>query len=357
MMSNELKKSRLEWLDALRGFTMVMVVAYHVAQVSYMQNFKVSASLPFLVLFRMPLFFFVSGFLAYKAGFVWSAGNTLRLLGKKFKIQVFPALVFLCLFIVLRKPHFWETFVQSMECATKGGYWFTWCLLQMFAVYYLFCFCIQRLPEHWRHASLWGLWAVSLVAYEFCYMPKVFDAEHNYFLNASGLIQTMKYLHFFVMGNIVHRYWQGTQRLFDSQWFFPLISILAFFCCADLFRWHNLRFVWTNLPRTTAMYCLLFVVVIFFRFYQHQFTRQTFVGRSLQYVGTRTLDVYLLHFFLLPKLPMVGKWLDKMQPNFLLEIVVTLVPALIVVAFCLLISNILRISPHFSENFFGRQVK
>ena len=227
----------------------------------------------------------------------------------------------------------------------------------MFAVYYLFCFCIQRLPEHWRHASLWGLWAVSLVAYEFCYMPKVFDAEHNYFLNASGLIQTMKYLHFFVMGNIVHRYWQGTQRLFDSQWFFPLISILAFFCCADLFRWHNLRFVWTNLPRTTAMYCLLFVVVIFFRFYQHQFTRQTFMGRSLQYVGTRTLDVYLLHFFLLPKLPMVGKWLDKMQPNFLLEIVVTLVPALIVVAFCLLISNILRISPHFSENFFGRKVK
>ena len=135
MMNNELKKSRLEWLDALRGFTMVMVVAYHVAQVSYMQNFKVSASLPFLVLFRMPLFFFVSGFLAYKAGFVWSAGNTLRLLGKKFKIQVFPALVVLCLFIILRKPHFWETFVQSMECATKGGYWFTWCLLQMFAVY------------------------------------------------------------------------------------------------------------------------------------------------------------------------------------------------------------------------------
>ena len=31
--------------------------------------------------------------------------------------------------------------------------------------------------------------------------------------------------------------------------------------------------------------------------------------------------------------------------------------AAIVIAFCLLISNILRISPHFSENFFGRKVK
>lgn len=354
-MKGELKKERMEWLDAMRGFTMIMVVAYHVAQISYVQSFRASASLPFLVLFRMPLFFFVSGFLAYKASFIWSARNTLSLLGKKFKIQVFPALVFLCLFIILRKNDFGASFCSSMESATKGGYWFTWALLQMFAVYYLFSFAIQRLSQRAQHAMMWGLWVASLVAYEFCYMPKVFDAEHNYFLNTSSLIQGMKYMHFFVMGNIVHRYWNDVQRLFDMQWFFPVICIVAFFCCADLFRWHNLRFVWTNLPRTVAMYCLLFIVVVFFRYYQRWFTRQTFVGRSLQYVGTRTLDVYLLHFFLLPQLPAVGQWLNSVQPNFVLDILLTLVPAIVVVAFCLLISNILRISPLFSENFFGRK--
>lgn len=354
-MSEQKVGHRLEWLDAMRGFTMIMVVAYHVAQMSYMQNFKMSASLPFLVLFRMPLFFFVSGFLAYRASFVWSASNTLSLLGKKFKIQVFPALVFLCISLILFKKHFFESFGGCMESATKGGYWFTWCLLQMFAVYYLHCFCVKRLPERWQHISVWGLWVLSLVAYEFCYMPKVFDAEHNDFLNASGLIQTMKYLHFFLMGNIMHRYWDRTQRLFDSRWFYPLLCVLAFICCADIFRWHNMQFVWTNLPRTMAMYCLLLIIVIFFRYYQRWFTRQTVVGRGLQYVGTRTLDVYLIHYLLLPKLPAVGKWLNTVQPNFLLDLLASLLPALIVVAFCLLISNILRVSPLFSENFFGRK--
>ena len=62
-MNYELKK-RIEWLDAMRGFTMLLVVAYHVAQFGFGENEKTSAALPFLVLFRMPLFFFVSGFLA-----------------------------------------------------------------------------------------------------------------------------------------------------------------------------------------------------------------------------------------------------------------------------------------------------
>ena len=30
------KKPRLEWLDALRGFTMILVVAYHVCQQGFM---------------------------------------------------------------------------------------------------------------------------------------------------------------------------------------------------------------------------------------------------------------------------------------------------------------------------------
>ena len=62
---------RIEWLDAMRGFTMILVVAYHVAQFGFVENEKSSAALPFLVLFRMPLFFFVSGFLAYASGMDW----------------------------------------------------------------------------------------------------------------------------------------------------------------------------------------------------------------------------------------------------------------------------------------------
>ena len=32
------KTSRLQWLDAMRGFTIVLVVAYHVAQIAFGEN-------------------------------------------------------------------------------------------------------------------------------------------------------------------------------------------------------------------------------------------------------------------------------------------------------------------------------
>ena len=72
---NMTKKPRLEWLDALRGFTMILVVAYHVAEMGFGESWRHSSSMPFLVLFRMPLFFFVSGFLAYRASQVWNLSN------------------------------------------------------------------------------------------------------------------------------------------------------------------------------------------------------------------------------------------------------------------------------------------
>ena len=90
----------------MRGFTMLMVVANHVSQTSFGELPKTSAALSLLVLFRMPLFFFVSGFVAYKASFSWSLPDTGQLLWKKVRIQLLPTLVFLCAFIVIQQTPF-----------------------------------------------------------------------------------------------------------------------------------------------------------------------------------------------------------------------------------------------------------
>lgn len=343
----------MEWLDAMRGFTMILVVAYHVAQMGFGESEKLSAALPFLVLFRMPLFFFVSGFLAYKATFEWTVPNALALTWKKIKIQVLPALVFLCLFIVFRKSGgFWGAFEYCMKSPTKGGYWFTWVLLQMFIIYYALCLISRK-----RNWPVWVLWALSVFVYATVYMPKVFTYHKDLFFNYSSLIETMKFMQFFLLGNLVHRYWKRVQWLMDTSWFFPIVITVAVVCCADIFRWHTLKFMWTNLPRTLAMYSLLMLVVMFFRHYQAWFQSDRLVGKSLQYIGTRTLDVYLLHFLLIPKLPEVGKWLDANRPNFVLDITLSVSLALLVIAFCLLISNLLRVSPFLSEYLFGRPLK
>ena len=197
-------------------------------------------------------------------------------------------------------------------------------------------------------------WALSVFAYETLYLPKVFSYHKDLFFAYTSLIQTIRYLQFFLLGNIVHRYWKQAERLFDSPWFFPLVVTVAVVCCADIFQLHTFRRVWVNLPRTTAMYALLLLVVMFFRHYQAWFDEGQRAGRFLSFIGTRTLDIYLLHFLLLPKIPQVGQWLNANQPNFLLSIVLSVSVALVVIAFCLLASQLLRVSPFLQLYLFGK---
>ena len=346
---------RLSWLDALRGFTMILVVAYHVAQVSFHETEKTSAALPFLVLMRMPLFFFVSGFLAYKASFTWTIPNALKLTWKKLKVQVIPALVFMGLFVIFKmKGDIADNFMRLLASPTKGGYWFTWVLLQMFIIYYVCCYVGKSLSLK-KGVLLFAGWAASVFAYETLYLPKVFTYHEDTFFAYSSLVQTIRYMQFFLLGNIVRRYWHQAERLFDTSWFFPLVVALAVVCCADIFQLHTLKKVWVNLPRTTAMYALLLIVVMFFRHYQAWFEEGKRTGRFLSFIGTRTLDIYLLHFLLLPKMPQVGAWLNANQPNFLLSIVLSVSVALVVIAFCLLASQLLRVSPFLQLYLFGKR--
>ena len=57
-----MKKPRLGWLDALRGFTMILVVTNHVALKSFDMKIRWSVALQLFLLFRMPLFFLSADF-------------------------------------------------------------------------------------------------------------------------------------------------------------------------------------------------------------------------------------------------------------------------------------------------------
>lgn len=350
--------NRLQWLDAMRGFTMLLVVMYHVTHISFGMTDKLSSCQPFLVLFRMPLFFFVSGFLAYKASLEWTVSDLRKLLFKKFMVQTIPAFIFLCISVLLLHRHYWDTFIGSLHSPTKGGYWFTWVLLQMFVLYYLVCFTCRRISKKntVTVGALIGTMVVFIALYALSYMPPVMkelpDGVRT-FLNTSSFIQTIHYFQFFLFGNLVHRFWEQSQKLMDTQWFFIVVIILAFVGTGDCLVWHNLKFMWRNLPLTVASYTLLMLVVMFFRYYESWFTTNRAIGQALQYVGRRTLDVYLIHFLFLPSLPMVGQWMNAHRHNFVLDFCLSATVAIIVIAFCLATSNLLRINPLLRKLLFG----
>ena len=390
-MTNETiaaKKPRLGWLDALRGFTMILVVTNHVALKSFGMQIRWSAALQFFLLFRMPLFFFISGFLAYKASRLWDARTLRELSLKKMRVQLIPTIVFFLLYLaMIPSAPFLDSLQEALASGMKAGYWFTLVLLYMLLTYYLFSYVESKffrgLENHGKNhgdrsrenhgdrsrdslgTSDHGpvpvilLFIVSLCLFETCYLPHYFSwalgykGEPNAFMNYTSLVEMIRYFPFFLFGTMVHRYWDRAQRLMDSSWFFPVVTVLAVVCTLEVIVWHNLRLAWASLPHTLAMFLLLSVVFMFFRYY-HDFFEQTRFGLSLQFIGRRTLDIYLLHYFFLPKLPMVGEFFRVNRHNFILDTTASLAIALLVVAFCVLASNMLRVSPFLKKYLFGR---
>ena len=370
-MENQIKKPRLEWLDALRGFTMILVVANHVASMGFGETWRGSSCMPFLILFRMPLFFFVSGFLAYKAAQVWDLKNLGSLLLKKIKVQTIPTIAFFFLAMAILNKHFFTAIASSLDSPTKGGYWFTIVLLYMFVVYYLFAYleskfkaCLSPKMEKWvGWIPMALLFIISLAVYETCYLPKYFSwaagyrgapTETYYFLRQSSIIQLMLYFPFFLFGNIVHRYWEGAQRIMDSKWFYPILVLVIIIATLDALQWRTLRMAWANLPQTVAKFGLLTIVFMYFRCYKDYFTKMSVIGASLQYIGRRTLDIYLIHFLFMPDVPQIGEYFQAHSSNFVIDLTLSVLMALVIIGFCIITSNILRISPFLKKWLFGR---
>ena len=80
----------------MRGFTILLVVMWHVSYfgLGFDSSDTFNLQQYVFVPLRMPLFFFVSGFLMYKAAFQWNYSNTAQFLKKKVLVQVISPLIF-----------------------------------------------------------------------------------------------------------------------------------------------------------------------------------------------------------------------------------------------------------------------
>lgn len=246
--------------------------------------------------------------------------------------------------------------VEFLSTPAKGGYWFTWSLLHLFLFYYTIQIVLNKFSKS-RKIKMGTVfiifWCIAVLLYFMLFMPSKFNFNTP-FWDYSSLTQTIKYLQFFIVGILARHYWGQIENIFDSKNFSLFIIIISVVCSLECLKFHNFSLPVEHVIRLVAIYSLVIIVLMFFRFYKDSFSRNTIIGQSLQYIGTRTLDIYLIHFILLPVLPSIGSFLSLYRPNFLLEIVLSLLVSLIVIGGCLIISNILRVSPILSKYLFGR---
>ena len=329
-------KHRIEYIDAMRGFTMILVVYSHICNYC-LGNMWMGWNDVFF-LFRLPCFFFISGWLFEKTNRQWNSVSIKAIVHHKFMVQIVPTFIFLLL--LAPPPEFF-----SRLGATKGGYWFTFALFEFF----LLKIFSERCLKKWS-----GLFALFVSVGAFCY-----DIYFNRFFKDMGLLTdalgflsfiTWRYYLFFFIGTWVKRHFDRFVQ-WTNQSGVIVIAVLGFAMMAALP--HSDNAISEYLIFAVGGILGLTLVFTFFRRFERFFVKDKRLGRSLQYVGTRTLDIYLLHYFVLPRfLILHSDWLQA-QDCRALEFVVALLLSLAVVLVCLFVSYVIRLSPFLGRFLFG----
>ena len=236
-------------------------------------------------------------------------------LKKKFVIQIIPTIVFLGLY----------NFVFSIPdiSPTYNGYWFTLALFMQFLLWSV-TRCV--FGKHEKIALLLLLlWGIVSCIVSFKMVP----------VAVQYLTFPLGYLIYFLVGIVSKKYYGIVYRIMNNTSFMAVV-VAMFFIISILFINDYL----VCLPiRITLSLVGLFSIFYFFA-NNALFMKETIVGKSLQFIGRRTLDIYLLHYFFIQ---------DSMSwvRNFSIEsplilFVISLCTALLIIGVCLIISKFIR---------------
>ena len=326
---------RIEYIDAMRGFTMILVVYSHIC------HFCLGDSLlgynGTFFLFRLPCFFMLSGWLFEPV----ATRPFATIARKKFMVQIVPTFIFL--FLLAPPPLFFHQLG-----ALKGGYWFTFVLFEFFILYML----IVRMGSKWRP---WGALTVALTSFVYAryYNSIQMSATGSLALVVNGLgflsVVLWRFFLFFCVGAWMRRHFDAFIRWTSKPTVIVAIAV-AFFAIASTPHIDHMGFEMFRFYAggVTGMW----LVFTCFRL-SGSWLQKIRLSKPLQYVGTRTLDVYLLHYFFLPRfLVPYADQLKAFNSQFV-EFWAILAVSLIVLLLSLLASYIIRLSPFLGHYLFG----
>ena len=334
--------TRVGYIDAMRGFTMLLVVFSHI----YVPNLTPLNQL--FMMFRMPLFFFLSGFISFRAEQSWTGDNLRHRLKDKCRTLLLPALFFgpLCCWAEegIDVEYFFVT-------ATKSGYWFTVVLFEMLAILYVARYIHARRRRITIEAFAMRFYVVVLVIF----LVLSNDLTRNGVANALSIPKLVQYLHFFAFGVLCSCRRERLYALLDSprRWLvaagFVILAVWSILtreymstaAVGSELLAALLRLLSYSQP-VVAGYLGIVTIFGLFRSMERYFAHPRRF-QPLQYVGRHTLEVYVLHYFLLLGFtPMFRPYIVD-DPNIVVQIVVGLTLSALIAAATLLIGRVLSL--------------
>lgn len=340
------KQNRIGYIDAIRGLAMILVVYFHIAAYGF-GSYELGYN-DIIERFRMPTFFFISGWVFYKAGRTWDKQTITGMIRKKFMVQIIPTVVFMLLYLVM-----FNLLDVSSFGSDKKGYWYTFVLFEYFIIYILAEALLNR--QNSTIGEMRVLTVILILSVSAFYYAKYYThyaVELGTWKDILGFLSFVKIRHiiFFWFGTFVRRYFDRFIQLTNNSYVTATLIVLF----TAIILWPMVLSI-NGIEYIAYLVAGLSGTVIcftFFRIHAQHFSQETWYGRGLQLIGRRTLDIYLIHYFVLPyDLVQLDVWLQYHHNTLFAPM--ALILALWVVICSLFISSLIRVSPLLAKYFFA----
>lgn len=338
--------NRIQYIDAMRGFTMIMVVFAHVLNFSLDLGDKTVIG-RFFSTFRMPLFFFISGYISYKSMEIWSLSYYKECMRKKSFVQIIPALIFFTIYCLIIREYDMKTIIHKISTINFEGYWFTFSLFVMFIIYYT----ISILGKLLNKAAFLDT-SIIILSILGVYLV-TFDVQLPHAIRNAA-----QYFQFFSLGLLCKKH-NIIFIKFLSNDIVKTIMIIAFLFCFYLCCNEQVignPFLYLVIRKMLVRYLGLFVCFMFFYCKRDYFNTTNTISNTLQFIGRRTLDIYLLHYFFIPIIPSISRYMSS-SDMLIIQLGFTLSISLLIVGVCLLCSEVLRCSQTLALFLFGSKTR
>ena len=262
-------------------------------------------------------------------------------------VQIVPTVVFMLLYLIM-----FNLLDVSSFGSDKKGYWFTFVLFEYFVIYIMAeALLNQRDSTKGEMRVLVVMLIFSICAFYYAKYYTRYAMELGVWKDLLGFFSFVKIRHiiFFWMGTFVRRHFDQFIQLTNNRY---VTAILIGLFTAII--------VWPTVLSINGVEYIAYLVAgvsgtiicfTFFRIHAQHFSQEKWYGRGLQLIGRRTLDIYLIHYFVLPyNLVLPDVWL--LYHHNTLFVPMALILAFWVVIISLLISSILRVSPLLAKYLF-----
>ena len=315
-------EGRIQYIDAIRCFAILLVIEGHVRLLGMgLGSYDTKSSL-MLYSFDLPLFFFISGFLAYKSSI--NASDVWHRIKSKFVLLVIPAVIFRTILNIFNNDGLLTPLMSGF-----GKYWFTITLFECFLLYYLISFVFRR--ELLRNLMLLviAFITIALLSIYSEFGPKLLDFNH-----------LCKYFYFFVIGLFAKGYYTFYNRLIKSE-LFKSATIVLFFVLLFIIDYQFWPSPVFHLLRDIVLRVLgVGFIVGMFVYYAPIFDKPGRVNKLVMEIGRKSLPIYLLQYFFIPDFSNFPEWIANLD-TFTIHLVAILY-TIFITALCLCFIHVME---------------